>query len=110
VSLPRLALPVSRPGLPAAARAAGLTLGLVLAAALPAEACPWCLTSATGEGASPWPYLSLIAVPFVLATVIGGVLARSAGLRWTDLAGRLAHRVTRGAPPAGLESRTKETT
>lgn len=54
------------------------TLGLAVLALtlLPrtAAACSWCLTSPYGDRTFNWAFLGLIIMPFVVASVIGGVL------------------------------------
>jgi len=65
---------------PGARRRALATLGVLGAVAavlppLPAWACTWCVSSAFGDRTFNWPYLGLILAPFVVAAVIGGVLA-----------------------------------
>ena len=55
-------------------RALVVVLALV-ASPLPAWACTWCVSSAFGDRTFNWPYLGLILAPFVVAAVIGGVLA-----------------------------------
>jgi len=44
-------------------------------------ACAACLSSAFGDRTYTWPYFSLFAMPFLIAAVIGGVLAYYAGVR-----------------------------
>lgn len=44
-------------------------------------ACAACLSSAFGDRTYSWPYFTLFAMPFLIAAVIGGVLAYSAGVR-----------------------------
>jgi uncharacterized integral membrane protein len=55
-----------------------------------AEACASCIGSPFGDRTYNWPYLLLILVPFVLLTVIGGVMARVSGVRVSTLRRRLA--------------------
>ena len=61
-----------------------------LAASAPgrALACTWCISSAFGDRSFNWPYLGLILAPFLVAVVIGIVLARSAGFELRALLGR----------------------
>lgn len=44
-------------------------------------ACVACLSSAFGDRTYSWPYFTLFAMPFLIAAVIGGVLAYCAGVR-----------------------------
>jgi hypothetical protein len=44
-------------------------------------ACAACLSSAFGDRTYNWPYYTLFAAPFLVAAVIGGVLAYWAGVR-----------------------------
>ena len=44
-------------------------------------ACASCLSSAFGDRSYNWPYFTLFAMPFLIAAVVGGVLAYSAGVR-----------------------------
>ena len=44
-----------------------------------AEACATCIASPFGDRTYNWPYLGLILLPFAVAAVIGGVLARVSG-------------------------------
>lgn len=67
-------------------RALGALVMLVLPAA--AEACATCISSPYGDRTYTWPYLLLIVLPFGVATVIGGVLARASGVSVTALVGR----------------------
>ena len=46
-----------------------------------ALACASCLSSAFGDRTYTWPYYALFAMPFLIAAVVGGVLAYSAGVR-----------------------------
>jgi hypothetical protein len=54
-------------------------LGVIAVAAVLAPsaawACTWCVSSAFGDRTFNWPYLGLIVAPFLVAGVIGGVLA-----------------------------------
>jgi hypothetical protein len=54
-----------------------------------AEACATCISSAYGDRTYNWPYLALILLPFAVAAVIGGVLARVNGVRLSTLRRRL---------------------
>jgi hypothetical protein len=71
--------------------------GLVL---LPtaAEACATCIATPYGDRTYSWPYLFLILLPFVVATVIAGVLARANGVGLAtvrDFLARLVHPAVR---------------
>jgi hypothetical protein len=57
-----------------------------------AEACASCISSAFGDRTYNWPYLVLILVPFVLLTVIGGVMARVSGVRLSSVRAWLTQR------------------
>jgi hypothetical protein len=57
-----------------------------------AEACATCIGSPFGDRTYNWPYLLLILVPFVLLTVIGGVMARVSGVSVSALRLRLTQR------------------
>jgi hypothetical protein len=50
-----------------------------------AEACASCISSPFGDQSYNWPYLVLILVPFAAAAVIGGVMMRVTGARFSDL-------------------------
>jgi hypothetical protein len=63
-------------------------VALALSPAL-AEACATCISSAYGDRTYNWPYLALILLPFAMAVVIGGVLARVNGVRLSSLRRRL---------------------
>jgi hypothetical protein len=79
---------------------------IVLALALlpsAVEACASCVSSAFGDRTYNWPYLVLILVPFAVAAVLGGVMARVSGIGIRAMRGYLA----RLAHPA---ARHKETT
>ena len=67
---------------------AGAVLASVLAPAA-AEACASCIASPFGDQSYTWPYLALIILPFLLATVIGTVLARAAGVTMRGLSRRI---------------------
>ena len=54
-------------------------------------ACATCISSPYGDRAYSWPYLLLIVLPFVVATVIGIVLARVNGVSAPALLRRLGH-------------------
>jgi hypothetical protein len=65
-----------------------MTRGLAAAAAVLvtlapglAAACPACISSPYGDRTYNWAYVGLLLAPFLVATVIGGVLAWSAGYR-----------------------------
>jgi len=62
-----------------------------------AEACASCISSPFGDQSYNWPYLVLILVPFAAAAVIGGVMMRVTGARFSDLRPWLA-RVLHPAP------------
>jgi hypothetical protein len=57
-----------------------------------AEACATCIASPFGDRTYNWPYLALILLPFVMAAVIGGVLAHVSGVSVSTLRRRLARR------------------
>jgi hypothetical protein len=63
---------------------AALTLALLLLPAA-AEACASCISSPFGDRTYNWPYLVLILPPFALLAVIGGVMIRVTGARFSDL-------------------------
>jgi hypothetical protein len=56
-----------------------------------AEACATCVGTPYGDRTYNWPYLFLIVLPFVVATVIGGVIARVNGVSLTSLWTRRRH-------------------
>ena len=56
-----------------------------------AEACATCVGTPYGDRTYNWPYLFLIALPFVVATVIGGVIAHVNGVSLTSLWTRRRH-------------------
>ena len=59
-----------------------------------ADACATCIASPFGDRTYNWPYLGLILLPFVVAAVVGGVLARASGVTLATLRrriGRLFH-------------------
>lgn len=58
-----------------------------------AEACATCIASPFGDRTYNWPYLGLILLPFAVAAVIGGVLARVSGVSMRMLVRRLARLV-----------------
>lgn len=62
-----------------------VTLGLPAVA----EACATCIASPFGDRTYNWPYLVLILLPFAVAAVIGGVLARASGVSVSSLRRRL---------------------
>jgi hypothetical protein len=76
------------------------TLAALALALLPsaADACATCVSSAYGDRTYSWPYLLLILLPFAVAAVIGGILARVNGVgtatvrRWLA---RLVHPMVR---------------
>ena len=57
-----------------------------------ADACATCIGSAYGDRTYNWPYLALIMLPFMVAAVIGGVLARVSGVSIRSLRERLRTR------------------
>jgi hypothetical protein len=57
--------------------ATGLALGALLPRA--AAACPTCISSAYGDRTYNWAYIGLLLMPFLVAVVIAGILAWSAG-------------------------------
>jgi len=57
----------------------------MLAVPAAAEACASCISSPFGDQSYNWPYLVLILVPFAAAAVIGGVMMRVTGARFSDL-------------------------
>ena len=57
-----------------------------------AEACATCISTSYGDRTYSWPYLFLIVLPFVVATVIGGVIARVNGVSLTTVRDFLARR------------------
>ena len=65
-----------------------LVLALLPAAA---EACATCVSTPYGDRTYNWPYVVLIVLPFVVATVIGGVIARVNGVSLTSLWTRRRH-------------------
>ena len=63
-----------------------------------AEACATCIATPYGDRTYSWPYLFLILLPFVVATVIGAVLARVNGVSLAtvrDFLARLVHPAVR---------------
>lgn len=67
-----------------------------------AEACATCIGSPFGDRTYNWPYLVLILLPFAVAAVIGGVLARASGVSVSSLRRRL----TRALHPAARQEET----
>ena len=65
-------------------RRAALTLAL-LGLPTAVEACASCISSPFGDQTYNWPYLVLILVPFAAGAVIGGVMMRVTGARFSDL-------------------------
>ena len=55
-------------------------------------ACATCIASPFGDRTYNWPYLFLILLPFVVAAVVGGVLAYASGVSMSTLRERLARR------------------
>ena len=76
-----------------------VTLGLLPAVA---EACATCISSPYGDRTYNWPYLALILLPFSVALVIGGVLARANGVSVS----MLRRRLTRLVHPAARQEET----
>ena len=78
------------------------------------EACATCISSPYGDRSYSWPYLMLILLPFGVALVITGVLARVNGITLGTLvarAGRALHGRRRRARRAELSAvRQRETT
>jgi hypothetical protein len=83
-------------------RRAVLVVALMLVPAA-AEACATCIGSPFGDRTYNWPYLALILMPFVMATVIAGVLVRVSGVSVLALVRRLVR-------PAHPPVRQEETT
>ena len=81
-------------------RAVAVALMLLPAAA---EACATCIGSPFGDRTYNWPYLGLILLPFVMATVIAGVLVRVSGVSVFALVRRLVRPVH---PPVRQEETT----
>ncbi len=77
-------------------RCPALALAMLVVPAT-AEACASCISSPFGDQSYNWPYLVLILVPFAAAAVIGGVMMRVTGARFSDLRPWLA-RVLHPAP------------
>ena len=77
-------------------RRVALALAMLVVPAA-AEACASCISSPFGDQSYNWPYLVLILVPFAAAAVIGGVMMRVTGARFSDLRPWLA-RVLHPAP------------
>ena len=65
-------------------RRVALALAMLVVPAA-AEACASCISSPFGDQSYNWPYLVLILVPFAAAAVIGGVMMRVTGARFSDL-------------------------
>jgi hypothetical protein len=61
------------------------TLTLLLVTPRIAEACATCISSPFGDRTYSWPYLMLIVLPLAVAGVIGGVMMRVTGARFSDL-------------------------
>ena len=79
----------------------------MLAVPAAADACASCIASPFGDQTYNWPYLVLILVPFAAAAVIGGVMMRVTGARFSDLRPWLT-RIVRPAehPEASREEKT----
>ena len=92
---------------------AGLALAMLSLPAA-AEACATCISSPYGDRTYNWPYLLLILLPFGVALVISGVLARVNGVSVGALVARAARAVRerrRRASGAELSTvRQRETT
>jgi hypothetical protein len=82
-------------------RRALAALVIALAPAV-AEACATCIGSPFGDRTYNWPYLGLILLPFAVAVVIGGVLARASGVTVSTL----RRRVSRRFHPAARQEET----
>jgi hypothetical protein len=78
---------------------AAITTGLLPAAA---EACATCIASPFGDRTYNWPYLLLILLPFAMAAVIGGILARVNGVS----AGTVRRFLARLVHPAARQEET----
>ena len=82
-------------------------LAMVLVPAA-ADACATCISSPYGDQTYNWPYIFLILLPFVVASVIGGVMARVSGVSARTLLRRLTRPSqihggsTTGEPPSPL--------
>ena len=70
-----------------------LVVGVVALIPAVAEACATCIASPYGDRTYSWPYLTLILLPFAVAAVIGGVLARVNGVTFSTVRRRLARLV-----------------
>ena len=55
-------------------------------------ACATCIASPFGDRTYNWPYIFLILLPFVVAAVVGGVLAYASGFSLSTLRDRVARR------------------
>lgn len=86
-------------------RALLLALGGVATPAT-ALACATCVSSAFGDRTYNWAYLGLLAMPFLLAAVVGVVIAWSAGVRPASLFSGRGDAV----PAPGHRTSVKETT
>jgi hypothetical protein len=73
-----------------------------------ASACTWCVSSAFGDRTFSWPYLILIAVPFVVGSAIAGILAVHHWRRQPSSAGGIAPASSRVAlrPALPLDKET----
>jgi len=93
---------------------AAVTAALLLLRPRLAAACAACVSSPYGDRTYNVAYIGLILVPFVLALVIGGILAWSAGYRLDVARLRRALSLRTLAPPApgasGSHHHSKETT
>ena len=73
-----------------------------------ADACATCISSPFGDQTYNWPYIFLILLPFAVAAVIGGVMARVSGVSARTLLRRLTRPSqihggsTTGEPPSPL--------
>jgi hypothetical protein len=81
---------------------AAVTAALLVLHPRLATACPACVSSPYGDRTYNVAYIGLLLVPFLLALVIGGILAWSAGYR-LDV-GRLGRALSRRRPPGRLAS------
>jgi hypothetical protein len=93
---------------------AGAALAMVLVPAA-ADACATCISSPYGDQTYNWPYIFLILLPFVVASVIGGVMVRVSGvstfalLRRLTRTGHIHGSPATGGPPNPLVAHQEET-
>ena len=83
---------------------AAVELGVALAPGT-ALACASCVSSAYGDRSFNWAYGALMLAPFLVASVIAGVLAWSAGyrLRWRRLGAPFGESTMGGPIPVNEE-------